>query len=58
MSGCDDECVDPECPWFFIHGRRTGRFLGIESILSRTAQGAEPGPPPDSPPPHDDGSER
>lgn len=26
---CDDECVDPRCRWFYIHGKRTGSFEGI-----------------------------
>lgn len=31
---CDDDCTDPACRWFFIHGRRSGRPVGIVSAFS------------------------
>lgn len=29
MAECHDDCTDPTCPWFFIHGRRSGEPRGI-----------------------------
>lgn len=32
-TGCDSDCVDPGCEWFFIHGTRSGRPMGLASYL-------------------------
>lgn len=34
MAECHDSCTDPTCPWFFIHGDRSGSPQGLAWIVA------------------------